>query len=499
LIDATLRPDLDPFLFVYLDDVIIATQTYDQHLKVLNSVLQRLHTAGLTVNQEKSQFCRPELRYLGYVIDERGLRVDPEKVISILNIPIPKNVRAVRQFLGVASWYRRFISDFATRTEALTRMLRKKENFEWNEEAQAAFEDIKKCLVEAPILSCPDFSLPFNVQTDASNTGIGAVLYQSVNNEEKVIAYSSRSLTTAERKFSATEKECLAVLWTIEKWRPYLEGYHFTIHTDCSSLLWLHNLKDPQGRLGRWALRLQQYDYNMVHRKGKDNVVADYLSRATSEECCLLKITTPVRDAWYLAMKKRVTDKPESYPSWKIENDELMKYVEDRHKLFDGEAEWKKVVPREDRDAVCRESHDQPTSGHLGSYKTLKRAAIQYYWPKMRLHISNYVRRCQTCQRTKSEHLKPAGTMTTSRDVDRPWKRLSTDLIGPLPRSTKGNKYVLVVTDTFSKFTLLFPIRAATSNLICERMEDMVFLVYGVPETIVCDNGPEFISDKFKS
>lgn len=499
LIDATLRPDLDPYLFVYLDDVIIATQTFEQHLKVINNVLQRLHAAGLTVNQEKSQFCRPELRYLGYVIDERGLRVDPEKVISILNIPTPKKVREVRQFLGIASWYRRFIPGFATRTEPLTRMLRKKEVFGWNEQAQAAFEDIKKCLVEAPILSCPDFSLPFNVQTDASDTGIGAVLYQTVDNKEQVIAYASRSLTNSERKFSATERECLAVLWTIEKWRPYLEGYHFTIHTDCSSLLWLHNLKDPQGRLGRWALRLQQYDYNMVHRKGKDNIVADSLSRTRYEDCSLLKISTPVRDTWYLAMKQRVSDKPDSYPSWKIENDELMKYVEDRHKLFDGDAEWKKVVPREDRDAVCSESHDQPTAGHLGSYKTLKRASTKYYWPKMRLHVSNYVRRCQTCQRTKNDQTKPAGFMTHSRDTDRPWRRISADLIGPFPRSTKGNKYVLVVTDTFSKYALLFPIRNATSKLICERMEDMVFLVYGVPETIVCDNGPEFISEQFKT
>lgn len=499
LIDATLRPDLDPYLFAYLDDIIIVTQTFEKHLKVVDSALKRLYEAGITVNQEKSQFCRPALKYLGYVIDERGLRVDPEKILAVLNIPAPKTVREIRKFLGIASWYRRFVPNFATRTEPLTRMLRKKEAFCWTEEANEAFNDLKGCLVEAPILSCPDFTVPFQVQTDASGYGLGAVLYQLIGEEERVIAFASRSLTSSERKFTATERECLAVLWAIEKWRPYLEGYHFTVHTDHSCLLWLHKLKDPQGRLGRWVLRLQQYDYNVIHRKGKDNTVADFLSRTPYEPCSLIQLTQPIRDRWYMKMKQLVTEKPQAYPSWRVENEILFKYVEEHRKLIDTEAAWKIVVPNDDRTAVCQESHDQPTSGHLGTHKTIRRVAAQYYWPKMNLFISNYVRHCKTCQKSKTEQTKPTGLMGQSRDSDRPWRRLSADLIGPFPRSTKGNKYILVVTDTFTKFTLTFPIRSATSAQVCSRMEEIVFLSYGVPEIIVCDNGSEFISTKFKA
>jgi transposase InsO family protein len=499
LMDATLRPDLDPYLFVYLDDIIVVTQTFEQHLKVVNSVLKRLHEAKLTVNQEKSEFCRPELKYLGYVIDARGLRVDPDKVIAILNVPVPKNLKDVRKFLGVTSWYRRFIPDFSTKTEALTSMQRKGKEFVWTEEADRAFTTLKECLVQAPILSCPDFAVPFQVQTDASGYGLGAVIYQLFGREERVIAFASRSLTNSERKFTATERECLAVLWAVEKWRPYLEGYHFTVHTDHSCLLWLHKLKDPQGRLGRWVLRLQQYDYDVIHRKGKENVVADYLSRTPYEPCSLIQITQPIRDQWYLKMKGLVTEKPQAYPSWRVENGTLMKYVEDNRKLTDTEAEWKIVVPKDDRTAVCHESHDPPTAGHLGILKTIRRAAVRHYWPKMNLFISNYVRHCKTCQQAKTEQTKPTGLMGQSRDSDRPWRRISTDLIGPLPRSTKGNKYILVVSDTFTKFTLTFPIRSATSAQVCSRMEEVIFLSYGVPEVIVCDNGSEFISTKFKA
>jgi hypothetical protein len=194
-----------------MDDIIIVTQTFEQHLKVVNSVLKRLHEAGITVNQEKSEFCRPEVKYLGYVIDARGLRVDPEKVVAILNIATPKNIRVVRNFLGIVSWYRRFIPEFSIRAEPFARMQQKGNLFIWTEATEKAYTDLKECLVEAPILTCPDFSLSFEVQTDASGAGLGAVLYQLVKGQEKVIAYASHLLTQSERKFTATERECLAV------------------------------------------------------------------------------------------------------------------------------------------------------------------------------------------------------------------------------------------------------------------------------------------------
>lgn len=498
LIDKVLGHDLEPFLFVYLDDIVVVTQTFEQHYHVLDQVFERLQTAGLTLNVEKCEFCRPSLRYLGYVIDARGLRVDPDKVTAILNVPRPANVREVRKFVGVASWYRRFIPDFATRLEPLTSMQRKNQKFLWTEAAENAFTDIKNLLIQAPILSCPDFTLPFQVQTDASGVGLGAVLYQDFPEGERVIAYASRTLTQAEKKFSATELECLAVLWTVEKWRPYLEGYTFTVHTDHASLLWLHNLKDPQGRLARWALRLQQFDFSIVHRKGKDNVVADFLSRAPLESLALVNFPNPVRDPWYLKMLDLVTTYPERYPAWRVDDNVLYKYVKADRKLLDPAAEWKIVVPKEARETVFAECHDSPTSGHLGIYKTCRRIIDKYYWPQLRMDTTRYIRRCPTCQRVKVEQKLPAGQMGQERNVDGPWRRISADLMGPMPRSTAGNKYLLVVTDTFSKYSLLFPLRSATSKLVAQKIEDEVFLVYGAAEILVCDNGPEFVGAPFK-
>jgi RNase H-like domain found in reverse transcriptase/Reverse transcriptase (RNA-dependent DNA polymerase)/Integrase zinc binding domain/Integrase core domain len=500
LIDAVLRPDLEPFIFVYLDDVIIVTQTFQQHVHVLDKVFTRLIDAGLTVNQAKCEFCRPELKYLGYVIDSRGLRVDPDKVQAILDIQTPSDVKQVRSFVGVASWYRRFIPDFASRINVLTRMQRKNYVFEWTEEADAAFKDIRGQLIAAPILSCPNFDLPFQVQTDASGVGLGAVLFQLVGDEEKVVAYASRSLTQAERKFSATELECLAVLWTVEKWRPYLEGRKFTVHTDHASLLWLHNLKDPHGRLARWALRLQQYDFNVVHRKGRENIVADFLSRIPGDETVTMIDFPPlVTDPWYCDLKRKVQNQPDQWPEYKVENDLLFKYVRDNSDVIEPETEWKLAVPQECRKDALYECHDAPTAAHAGGYKTCARLALKYFWPTMRMDVSEYIRQCKVCQQVKVEQQGPVGRMGTERTTDGPWTRICTDLMGPFPRSSKGNKYLLVVSDTFTKFTLLFPLRSAKSQCVCSRLEENVFLLFGVPKFVVCDNGPEYIAEIFRT
>lgn len=168
----------------------------------------------------------------------------------------------------MSSWYRRFIPQFASISEPLTRLLRKNQRWEWGSEQRDAFEQIRAHLVSAPTLSCPDFSVPFVLQTDASSVGIGAVLIQNISDEEHVIAFASRALSEPEKKYSVTEQECLAVVWAIQKFRPYLEGYRFTVVTDHSSLRWLHHLRNPTGRLARWALELLEYDYEVVRRKG---------------------------------------------------------------------------------------------------------------------------------------------------------------------------------------------------------------------------------------
>jgi hypothetical protein len=506
LVDGILGPELEPYVFVYLDDVIICTDTYEQHMEVLKEVLKRLKESGLTLGKDKCNFCKPEMRYLGYVINSSGLLVDPEKVNAILRIPPPKSVGEVRRIIGMASWYRRFIPNFSTLIGPLTSLLKKNKKFVWDEFCDVAFSSIKDHLVSAPVLSCPDFNLPFTVQTDASGFGIGAVLSQTIDGEEHVICYISRSLAKNERMFSVTERECLAVLWSIEKLGPFLEGTRFSVITDHHSLVWLNKLEKPSGRLCRWAVKLQQYDFEIIHRKGKEHVVPDALSRSVPILDEILVTETPTEstintrtDRWYATMCQRVRDKPLTYPNWKIEDTRLLKYTKSYYPdLREDVDHWKEVVPKPRRSEILKCCHDEPTAGHLGILKTYERIAQKYYWPKLKYDVVRYLRRCKTCISHKPEQRRPAGLMTRHPIVTKPWQMISTDLVGPLPRSSKGYAYILVVADCFTKFALFIPLRAATAAAVTRHIEEDVILMFGAPQYILCDNGVQYRSKEFR-
>ncbi|XP_025073445.1 uncharacterized protein LOC112552444 [Pogonomyrmex barbatus] len=279
LLDRVIGPELEPHAFAYLDDIIVASRTFAEYLQHLREVFRRLRAARLRINRDKCRFCVPELRYLGHIVNRDGIKTDPEKTTAIADWPTPQTVKHIRQFLGVASWYRRFIKNFATVAAPLTTLTRKNTRWKWGEEEQGAFDALKNNLTTAPVLACPDFERPFTLQTDASTIGLGVVLTQYFPEGERVIAYASRTLNGAEKNYSATELECLAVVWGIRKMRGYLEGYRFTVITDHQALKWLQQLESPSGRLGRWMFELQQYAFEIRYRKGALNRVADALSR----------------------------------------------------------------------------------------------------------------------------------------------------------------------------------------------------------------------------
>lgn len=492
-------------VMVYLDDVIIVSQDSESHLKTLDKVFNLLHEAGLIVSFDKCQFCRSELKYLGYVVDELGLRPDPEKVTAILDIPSPRNVKEVRRFIGTTSYYRRFVPNFSTILAPLSNLTKKNVKWCWSSDCEKAFKTLKEHLVTAPILTCPDFQRTFYVQTDASAYGIGAVLTQRFEDGEKVICYLSRSLTYQERKYSAVERELIAVIWSLEKLRHYLEGFHFKVITDCHSLLWLHRLKDPQGRLARWTLRLQPYDFEVIHRKGSEHAVPDFLSRAVPELVDTVQINPDnsecrgTRDKWYQKMLENVQNAPHRYPLWRVNNSQLYKYVRPKYPDLSADS-WRLVVPKEKRAEIIKSLHDSPTCGHAGVYKTSARVSDKYYWPKLKADVSKYIRHCETCIRTKPEQKPPSGHMLSkTAQVSKPWDLISADLIGPLPRTSKGYAFILVVCDSFSKFVMLFPLRSATASSVVRAIEDHVILVFGAPRTIIVDNGVQFKSKLFQT
>lgn len=494
LMDAVLGYDLEPFVFVYLDDIIIATDTFEQHISLIREVGQRLRRANLSISRDKSKFCMRKLNYLGYVINEHGINVNPDKVSAIVNYPSPTCVKDVRRLMGMITWYSRFIPLFADRASAITDLLKKnKKTFVWTEAAESALNELKTALISAPVLSTPDFTKPFIIQADASDKGVGAVLVQGEALNEKVITYMSQKLSPAQEKYSTTEKECLAVILAVEKFRPYIEGVRFTVVSDHASLQWLMNLKDPTGRLARWALRLQAYDYQIVHRKGSQMVMADALSRSVEQLDLVEKDVTG--DLWYENLKQKILQFPEECPAFKIVDDSIYKY-EPKTSVYS--FKWKLVVPTDLRPTILKQLHDDALASHGGVKKTLARIRTRYTWPSMAKDIKAYVRKCEICQTTKGSNIVLRGEMGQPKDPTNPWSMIALDLVGPLPRSSHGNVYILIVMDVFTKFVIFHQLRAATSAPIIRFIENQVFLMFGVPTVVIQDNGTQLTSKSYK-
>ena len=496
LLDSILGPELEPHVFVYLDDIIIASPTFDTHLRHLAEVFRRLRNAKLRLNPEKCQFCRAELQYLGHVVTREGIQTDPKKISAVADWPAPTTVRKVRQFVGMASWYRRFVPNFSTIVAPLTKLTGKNARWRWGDTEETAFRTLKNALTTAPVLACPDFRRPFTLQTDASTVGLGAVLTQEFDEGERVIAYASRTLNPAERNYSATELECLAVVWGIRRMRDYLEGYRFYVITDHQSLKWLRRLESPSGRLSRWLCELQQYDFEIQYRRGSLNHVADALSR--QPEACAASRAIHCR--WYQRLVEKVRQHPEEHPDYDLRNDKLYRHIRGGQDIreYDEEEQWRECVPTPARQELIRRLHDEPTAGHLGVAKTIARVARLYYWPGMFRDIARYVGRCEQCARHKAHQQRPAGYAHQHR-VRQPWEQVTLDLVGPLPRSTNGHIWLLNMQDRFSKWVEMVPLRQATGEAVTRALRDQVVYRHGCPDTVISDNGRQFCSRSFRA
>ncbi|CAM5155407.1 unnamed protein product, partial [Natator depressus] len=280
LMDRVLQPHTK-YAAAYLDDVVIYGNNWEEHLNQVAAVLRDLHAARLTANPKKCRIGREETTYLGYTLGRGQVRPLIGKVQALQECPVPTTKRQVRQFLGLAGYYRRFVPHFASITAPLTELLTKDSprRVHWSNECETAFRTIKERLCSNPILFSPDFHHDFIVQTDASGVGLGAVLSQEVDGEEDPIVNLSRKLFPRERNYSVVEKEALAVKWAVDALRYYLLGAPFILVTDHAPLKWLNKMKDNNARLMRWYLALQPYAFTIHHRAGRDNANADFLSR----------------------------------------------------------------------------------------------------------------------------------------------------------------------------------------------------------------------------
>ena len=413
-----------PHTFNFMDDSMVISRSREEHLRHLQECFERIKNAGLTLNGAKCQLAREEVHFLGTVFSKDGAVPSPSKISTIQGIKSLRTVKEVRQFLGLASQYRKYINHFADIAEPLNRLLDKGVEFCWDLRCQTALGELKRRLSSAPVLANPDISEPFDVFTDASDLAVAAVLQQN----GKPIEFASRSLTTPERKYSVSEKECLAILYALKTFRHYLLGRHFTLYTDHCPLTFLQNQRnDSHGRLGRWSLILQNYDFTIKYIKGTSNISADALSRLhDSSSVCTVSPHSPhssiisesqLKDAQScdenlsVVMKAVKTDCFPQNGRWK--SSPLSYYSRIRAKLllddagilcrrFNDVAGERSVpiIPSTLRQVILKNAH-VGNGCHLGPEKLYHTLQLSCYWPGMSSDIIKYCTACLVCQKSK--------------------------------------------------------------------------------------------------
>ncbi|UYV82368.1 hypothetical protein LAZ67_21001831, partial [Cordylochernes scorpioides] len=488
----------------YLDDIVVFSDDFEEHLRRLQLVLGCLRKAGLCLNSGKCRFGAKTITVLGHEVSGDGICLDPEKIRAVRDFPRPKSLKEVRSFLGLSSYYRRFIPNYAHIAQPLNALLKKDSVFSWNIEERHAFEALKSALISEPVLGHFDHSSPTEIHTDASNYGIGAVLAQIQKGKERAIAYASRTLNKAERNYSTTERECLAIIWAIGKFRPYVFGRPFTIVTDHHSLCWLTNLKDPCGRLARWALRLQEFDVTVVHKSGRKHQDADCLSRSPlncSEDIeedipCIVALQNFGREQMKDPDLTKIADKIQQETS----NKSFIKINDTLHKKnYDPMGrEWLLVVPRHLRPEIQGNLHDSPTSGHLGFTKTYDRIRKKFYWPGMYRNVRKYVAHCPDCQRRKRQPQLPPGLLQPIPVPIAAFEKVEMDLLGRFPTSMCGNRWIIVCTDYLTKFAITKALPTSESVEVAKFFIKYVILKHGAPREVITDRGRNFTSSMIR-
>ena len=504
---------------IYLDDVLVYSRTFEDHLQHLRLVFQRFREANLKLKPKKCHFGQRKVKYLGHVISREGIQPDPEKISAIKEYPVPRSVKDVRAFLGLANYYRKFVKDFAKIAGPLHDLTKKGLKFQWNEDCQSAFERLIQALTQAPILAYPDFAVEFTLATDASDEGLGYVLGQVQNGKEVVIGYAGRKLLPAEKNYSVTEREALALVSGIRHFRSYLYGVHFKVYTDHSAVRWLMQLKEPSGRLARWALLLQQYDFEIIHRAGLNNGNADALSRRPYDPVIAALNTTGVQIDRVRELQRKDSSLAGiiEYLEWETlpANNKAAKtilhtieqyYLDPDgllcHIFFPGSnrvqiPKSQLVIPAALRHEVLLQVHDIPFSGHLGVNKTYAKLRDRYFWPKMYMDVQHYVLSCESCAMKKTPKQRTT-TPLLPLPVTGPGDRWAVDCVGPFVESTQKNRYVVVFTEYCTRWVECFAVPNIEARTIADLLVKEIMPRHGAPRNLLSDRGSNFLSSLVK-
>jgi hypothetical protein len=574
LMTSVLRHLLFKYALVYIDDILIFSSNMKDHLSHLDEVFKRFREANLKLHPEKCQFAVPEVKYLGHILSDKGVHVDQSKVTAVRDYPRPTNLKQLRGFLGLSGYYRRFIKDYAKTAHPMHQLLKKNAKFDWNEDCENAFNKLKTTLISAPILIFPDFNKDFVLTTDASRTSIGYYLTQKgADGYFHPVGYAGRSLRPNEANYTVSEIELLAILEGCKHFHPFLANRKFTIHCDHVSLKYISSIGAQTGRLGRWAIFLTNYNFDIVYQAGKTNVVADALSRrqyppepAKDIEEDFEASLMSLGDLAEEESQSQKTERPKSTVLVEFEYEtnqstvNSVNIIDEQSVVVDFEKEdivalqrdcpdfkpifaylEEGILPDNDKDArklviqsefyniidgrlyhtyIPRDpgiSKIKPTihqlcipralrqeivdgfhtnNAHLAFDRLYATVRTRYYWASLHSDLYKFVKSCVDCQASKrSARIRPPLSSLPVKDL---LENFHIDILGPLPVTSQGHKYILVIIESFSRWPELVPLRTQRATEVAEALYTFIFTRFGAPLRITSDLGSNFTSNVMK-
>jgi hypothetical protein len=489
LMNSIFKPFLQKFVLVFFDDILIYRKSWEDHVRHVDKVLQLLKEQQLYAKPSKCFFGVKEVEYLGHIVSHEGVKVDPNKIKAMMDWPIPKTLKNLRGFLGLTGYYRKFVRNYG-RIEAPLTTLTKKDAFSWTPEATKSFEQLKEVMCKAPVLTTPDFTKTFIVECDASGNGIGVFLMQ----EGRPLAFESRPLKGKDLHKPIYEKEMMAILHALKKWNPYLIGRHFKVKTDHDSLKYFLEQRLSLEEQQKWVTKILGYDFEIVYKKGKQNVVVDALSRKDEDVeafLCAISIIQPdwiieARDEWKNDEKvwtliQRLQQDSSASDTFTWKNDSLW-YKECLYLCKNSQLKQK----------VLLELHTSPVGGHSGFLKTYHRVKKDFFWDGLKTNVQRFVVECLVFQQNKVETIKTPGLLQPLSIPSQRWEEVSMDFIIELPKS-EGKSVIMVIVDRLTKYThfcaLSHPFKAST---VATAFMETVQKLHGSPKIIVSDIDPIF-------